>query len=267
MYTNTKADTDASFSQLAGFIGDPNFPDVAIRQSRGGKIRLYQDLYMQYSRLSFTRWEDRAIAILALEKRLVRGFRKDGVRGGAFGVFDDGQGLLHRSLLWHLGIDQITMEPISYPPHRDKAPTWSWMAYQGGINYLDVPFDGVDWDLDNIKSPWAEPHSQLRTADQSDSLEIGVVMRSLKPDAIGERDSRLIRDIPDQVGGQGLKCIILACEKGAKTLGEKLHYTLLVEPVESNSGGPSEVCHRTGVAVLPGHCIELPGPGQRMKLQ
>jgi hypothetical protein len=50
---------------------------------------------MQYSRLLFSRIEDRPIAIAGLEKRLIGAF---GTQGG-FGVFAAPDGLLQRSLL------------------------------------------------------------------------------------------------------------------------------------------------------------------------
>jgi hypothetical protein len=82
------------FSNLADFLGDPKFPEKAMRKRRGWKIAYFQDLYKQYSRLQFTRIEDRAIAILGLENRLRVAY---GVHGG-FGIFDDGPdgGLFHR---------------------------------------------------------------------------------------------------------------------------------------------------------------------------
>jgi hypothetical protein len=39
------------------------------------------------------------------------------------------------------------MERINPSPHlpEQKAPSWSWMAYKGGINYMDIPFNDVEW--------------------------------------------------------------------------------------------------------------------------
>ena len=128
-------------SDLASLVGDPNFPEVAIKSSRDEKIRFYQDLYIHFSRLKFTPYSDRSIAIAGLEKRLIRAFDTS----GEFGVFDDGRSLLHRSLLWSRGWDEATLDKIAFPADSQIiVPTWSWMAVKGGIDYLDLPFDGVD---------------------------------------------------------------------------------------------------------------------------
>ncbi|KAJ9148868.1 hypothetical protein NKR23_g4690 [Pleurostoma richardsiae] len=128
-------------NKLASFLGDPNFPQViALSSSRGEKIRLYEDLYKQYSRLEFSWLADRAVAIAGLEKRLIRDFNN-----GGYGVFDDGRGLLHRSLLWRRGVDQPSLSRIVFPLGRRSAPTWSWMGYNGGIDYFsddDLPLGG-----------------------------------------------------------------------------------------------------------------------------
>ena len=81
------------------FSGDPNFPSkLSVKLTdRGEKIRFYEDLYRQYSRLDFTRITDRSIAILGLEQRMVRDFRA----WGGYGIFDDKpSSLFPRSLLW-----------------------------------------------------------------------------------------------------------------------------------------------------------------------
>jgi hypothetical protein len=146
-------------SKLESFLADPNFPKKITGKmtSRGEKIVFYQDLYKKYSRLDFTHWEDRPIAVSGLERRLIRDLRAQ----GGFGIFDDGSSssLLQRTLLWRRGADQTTaLRKISFPPDREgslavRPPTWSWMAYQGGIDFLDMPFDGVDWRRD-VHSPW-----------------------------------------------------------------------------------------------------------------
>ena len=134
---------------MADFLGDPNFPNKAMRANRARKIAYFQGLYKQYSRLDFTRYSDRPFAIAGLEKRLQSAFNTR----GAFGIFDDGDkedgGLFHRSLLWQRGEengDLPNMPTIEFPPARKvNVPSWSWMAYRGGIDYIDPPFDQADW--------------------------------------------------------------------------------------------------------------------------
>jgi hypothetical protein len=39
------------------------------------------------------------------------------------------------------------MERINPPrdPPGWKVPLWSWMAYKGGISYMNIPFEAVEW--------------------------------------------------------------------------------------------------------------------------
>ena len=152
-------------SNLASLVGDPNFPGVAIKSSRDEKIRFYQDLYIRYSRLKFTRYSDRPIAIAGLEKRLIRAFDTS----GEFGVFDYVRSLLHRSLLRSRDWNEATLDKITFPANSQiKVPTWSWMAFKGGIDYLELPFDGVDWEKQEIRSPWTSgSRGSWHTVDQA----------------------------------------------------------------------------------------------------
>jgi hypothetical protein len=257
-----------TISTLASFIGDPNFPEVAIKSSRGGKIRLYQDLYIQYSRLKFTRISDRPIAIAGLEKRLIHDFNTY----GGFGVFDDGRGLLRRSLLWHRGSDESTLERIVFPADRQMIiPTWSWMAYKGGIDYLELPFDGVDWEEEEIRSPWT-PGSRgvWHTGDQAGIVELSAVAREFDFTGTTGPESKIIYDNPARSSGpnQPVKCVVVGRLKGAgQNERNKMHYVLLVttNPSQVTRGG--QVCERVGVGHVLGRWIKLDQPGTLVKIQ
>ncbi|KAK0653986.1 heterokaryon incompatibility protein-domain-containing protein [Cercophora samala] len=136
----------------SSFLGDPNFPQVALTSSKGAKIRLYESLYKTYSRLQFTRAYDRPIAIAGLEQRLVAAFE---TRGG-YGIFDRIP-FFGRSLLWTCeepgGMQRIEFPKEGLGRYR-VPPSWSWMAYTGAIGFMDLPFDGVHWLEDDVRSPW-----------------------------------------------------------------------------------------------------------------
>ncbi|VBB71451.1 Putative protein of unknown function [Podospora comata] len=140
------------FDNQSSFLGDPNFPQVALTSSKGGKIRLYESLYKTYSRLQFTRAYDRPIAIAGLEQRLVAAFD---TRGG-YGIFDRVP-FFGRSLLWTCeepgGMRRIEFPKEGLGRYR-VPPSWSWMAYTGAIGFMDLPFEGVHWLEDDIRSPW-----------------------------------------------------------------------------------------------------------------
>jgi hypothetical protein len=57
----------------------------------------------------------------------------------SYGIFREH---LHRNLLWQR-TDREKMQQIGYAP--GTIPSWSWMAYSGGIQFMDIPFGQVNW--------------------------------------------------------------------------------------------------------------------------
>jgi hypothetical protein len=252
---------------MAAFLGDPKFPEVAIASSRGGKIRLYQDLYMQYSRLGFTRMEDRPIAIDGLQKRLIHAFNTN----GGYGVFDDGPdgGLLHRSLLWQRGSDERTLDRIRFPVDRAMSvPTWSWMAFRGGIDYLDVPFKKVDWEEQEIRSPWSHGVGKTaQTMDHNAGMELSAMARDfqLRGDEDHE-DGRIVYDIPGKTDGLQLKCVVIGKFKEGRSLSDKRHYVLVISPSTSGRRGGNKIYERVGAGYMSGRCIALERSGTAVRI-
>lgn len=75
---------------------------------------------------------------------------------GGYGVFDDkSSSLLPRSLLWRRTDPEQGLKPLRRILPEGQLPSWSWMAYDGPIDYLDVPFGEVDWFEGDIVSPWS----------------------------------------------------------------------------------------------------------------
>lgn len=118
-------------------LGDSNFPTAVEPRYKGGRVILVQTLYQQYSKRLFSRPRDRPIAISGLEKRLTSIFN---TRGG-YGVF---QNFLERSLLWKRADETHSLKQIEFT-HQRNVPTWSWMAYDGPISYVQANFNKVDW--------------------------------------------------------------------------------------------------------------------------
>lgn len=63
--------------------------------------------------------------------------------------------LLRRSLLWHRAPEVGGLEEIDFKAKKSAPPSWSWMAYKGGIDYLELPFGQVEWEENEIVSPWS----------------------------------------------------------------------------------------------------------------
>jgi hypothetical protein len=223
---------------------------------------------MQYSRLAFTREQDRPIAIAGLEKRLIHSF---GARGG-FGVFDDAgaAGMLRRSLLWRRRADEASSDLINFrgidrtatgmPP----PPTWSWMAHRGGIEYLDPPFPPVGevaWEEVEIRSPWRSGMGDVwHSADEAGLAELSAMARDFDIKGMQGEDARIVFDVPNKTEGPGpaLRCVVLGrLSTPTQNLQKRRHYVMIVAPNTSQVARGGEVYERVGVGFMPGKLINL----------
>jgi hypothetical protein len=261
---------------MADFLGDPTFPTKAMRANRARKIAYFQGLYKAYSRLLFTRFSDRPFAIAGLEKRLQSAF----TTRGAFGIFDDGDkedgGLFHRSLLWQRGEekdDDPNLTPIEFPATRNgqvRVPSWSWMAYKGGIDYIDPPFETADWERREVIPPWTRGGSNNNTSNlpvdtESQAGEVVLTARV--------RDFKVAGRLPDEVkitydaertsasDGQITQCVIVARIKGGSSNLLRRYYVLLVTATQGVSGRGEKRYKRVGAGFMSGKYINLEGEG------
>lgn len=223
-------------SAKSAFFADPDFPNVALEASKGGKIRLYEMLYKQYSRLALTKPEDRPVAISGLEKRMIEALNIN----GCYGIFDaKSESYLGRSLLWRRSVDERTMVRITFDPATvTPVPSWSWMAHRGAIDYMELPFDGVDWERMEITSTW-------RTGDDG----VNVVLTGLTRNVLIKEEDDVVIDACGSDRDRELKCIVVGRSKEGLSDDEKMHYVLLVARVENGNW------ERVGVAQLPGRRI------------
>lgn len=243
---------------------------------RGGKIRLYEDLYKRYSRLGLSQPQDRPIAISGLEKRMIEKFE---VHGG-FGVLDDDHpGLLQRSLLWCKGYDVASLERINFDAGGNQQtwhavpppPSWSWMAYKGGIDYLNLPFHEVEWEEHDILSPWssATPGTWYHSDSGRDAMGLSVIVRPFKPGFMDNKDSFIMFDIttnPDEPRPE-TKCVILGRMKRPEApVQDRIHYVLLVSPVTDEKGRGRRLYKRDGVGHVPGHMILTDQPTELVRV-
>lgn len=251
-------------------LGDPNFPAVAIAANRGGKIRLYQGLYARYSRLDFSNYEDRPVAIAGLEKRLISSL---GLRGG-FGMLDDAEpGLLRRSLLWRRAEDERDLHFINFSGSNDDTssigppPTWSWMAYKGAIEYLDIPFDQVVWETKDLISPWStnSPGTWSYSRDISaEPRKLKVIARDFDTAgaaaAMTKGTAYIIIDMPSLIWLQDetLKCVVLGRLKNGPgdATTDTRHFVMLAKPTTGSEAKCHE-CIRVGVGYMPGSIIRF----------
>jgi len=116
------------------FTLDPNFPSRVLRSGKRRTINCISFLFQEFSKRNLTFPTDRCVAISGLEACIAGALEGHSSR---YGVFEQ---YLHRNLLW-LALNDNS-EEIVYDHH---VPSWSWMAYSGGILFLDIPIGEVDW--------------------------------------------------------------------------------------------------------------------------
>ena len=121
-------------------MGDSNFPDYVVENTKGAQISLFKGLYEAFCRLGLSHITDKPFAISGLEQRLTE--RLEDVSGA--GVFGKHR---RRCLLWRRGEDIGALRSINFPttgPH--SPPSLSFMAYSGAISYIEVPGDSTAWE-------------------------------------------------------------------------------------------------------------------------
>ncbi|KAI0144539.1 heterokaryon incompatibility protein-domain-containing protein [Xylariaceae sp. FL1272] len=244
----------------AALLGDPKFPKFATESTKGGQIRIYELLYKLYSRLEFTNTYDRPLAIAGIEQRLIRAFNTQ----GGYGVFNLYFG---RSLLWKrdAAFGTQAMKPIQFPQsHKYRVPSWSWMAYEGAITFVDLPFKEVVWEEKEIQSPWAArgqvtfdmspsssqpeslPSTAWHTANGDERSDLTAVARDFSADG----DQFLTYDAGRLPSDRTVKCVIVGRKKLLPTADatKQTHYVLVVAQVPGTERGNQYV--RVGVGSL-----------------
>ncbi|KAK4186814.1 hypothetical protein QBC35DRAFT_533079 [Podospora australis] len=257
-------------NDLAAFLGDPDFPKIIMNANQSEKILRYQDLYKSYSRLGLTNPYDRPTAIDGLQDRILKTL---GSQGG-FGVFDEGtrkKGLLRRSLMWYRGAETPSLQRIVFPSDRaiSVVPSWSWMAYTGGIDYISPKFNGVEWE--DLRSPWSghEPRSKkgkgtgradegiTRTRTEILGGNIAIIAKAYEYDpwkAGSQGEGMIMLDTPGMSEQPPAKAVVLGRQRGMWETS-RLCYLLLVQATCKRDRFGEKIWERVGAGYLPARCI------------
>ncbi|KAK4033138.1 hypothetical protein C8A01DRAFT_50215 [Parachaetomium inaequale] len=214
------------------------------------RILRCQDLFKRYSRLALTNSFDRPLAIDGLQARILAALDSK----GGFGVLDEGarkKGLLRRSLLWCRDAETARLERIVFPPDRaiSVVPSWSWMAYTGGIDYISPEFDQVEWA--EMQSPWSGADEPVPSALRRGNIPL--VAKAWEYDARGakEGEGMLIFDTPGQSQQSETLCVVLGCQKGST----QKNYLMLVQPTAVRDQSGTTIYERIGAGYLPAKCL------------
>ncbi|KAH8788006.1 hypothetical protein F5883DRAFT_531251 [Diaporthe sp. PMI_573] len=259
-------------NEVAGFLGDPNFAaKLGNKETRRGKrINRYQNLYRQYTRLTLTRTTDRPLAIAGLERRLIQSLEAK----GGFGLFDDGWSLFQRSLLWQR---ETGGKPLDRIPTNESAPvpSWSWMAYNGAIDFVEMPFGKIDWFQNAIQSPWAsgDAHTwRLLRGKGSPELKAWARSFTLTGDEwTAQNGIMVVCDTHDstKIKGEDLMWVVLGRDKEYNATEETTHYVLVIAISEGRlyTTEGRMICRRVGVGLVKGKRLNLESSAQAVAIR
>jgi hypothetical protein len=237
------------------------------------RIELFQDLYERYSRLDLSYPSDRPFAIKGLEIRLIDTF---GTTGG-YGIFEL---YLHRCLLWKRS--GKTLKRLKLFRGDISVPSWSWMAYDGPISYMAVPFGQVLWQRD-ITSPFAKDGRPDVLDNRHENSESGVVPRPLELEApvreiVSQRGAELFFDRgsdceessrdsgrESRIHTRPLHCVVVAKTKRECSNKRPAYYVLLV--ADSTNVNEGRLYERVGVGILEKHHMAHDRPTKMARIR
>lgn len=257
-------------SAEAAFVGDPNFPAYALRHDNGraNRIWLFTKLFEQYSTRAFSHPKDRPVAIDGLIQRMNEYFEESCVAG----LF---RGFWGRCLLWKRADITPAMRAIDFSlsesntsglevpvPRRGHkaAPSWSWMAYEGGITFLPVPGGSLAWNT-KIKLPFVHQGrtSWIATSRFNDSVALQCEAFDFDiSSAYTETEAYFQCDGGDGLPPDTAKCVIVGSHKQFENSEGRQHYVLLVQRRPGSSSAKSYT--RIGVGHMLGKFIRFEKP-------
>ncbi|KAK4235827.1 heterokaryon incompatibility protein-domain-containing protein [Achaetomium macrosporum] len=251
-------------SSAQRLMGDPQFPSAMLSLVKGDRISLFQQLFALYSRLALTEPTDRPLAIAGLESRLARTLKTSAVHG----IFVR---YLHRSLLW-CRAGKRPLQRIQFPPGRG-VPTWSWMAYKGEIDYMQLPFSGMEWygaisDSFHVNTgQFTEDTTGLEDRKQGRAV-FEVTVRKFDVNDEESADSLHLdaADYASMKDKEKLRCVVLGRDKPTShSGGQEYYYVLIVMPVGAPGNQEYATLERVGVGRLLRSHLMLSEPGLRAR--
>lgn len=147
------------------------------------------------------------------------------------------------------------------------------MAYKGGIDYTDPPFESADWETKELVPPWTRGlNSANRDTDSAPlggEVAISATVRDFTVAGRQPGDVELTYDTDRTRAsdGQRAQCVVVAKGKEGRTDAEKRCYVLLVTPTQAVTGRRGErVYERVGAGYMLGKYITLGTAGIAAKI-
>jgi hypothetical protein len=164
---------------------------------------------------------------------------------GGYGILeskDERKDYFHRGLLWRRS--GATLKRIVFKPE-DQVPSWSWMAFDGEIRYMNVPFGDIEKAKDTVSLvEGIEPGTSSTGINFGRATELRAPVRTLAV----EIPDWLIQDEADRILARPLKCVIVGKSIKETKDKQRTHYELIVSFLRVEQG--LEIYERAGVAYL-----------------
>ena len=131
---------------------------------------------------------------------------------------------------------------------------------------MDLPFDGVQWEEEEVRSPWSTSHtldSSWHTGNSNGRIDLTGMARDLDL-VLGGR--QIIYDGGVRPRGRTIKCVVIGRQKSkiAIDVTRQRHYVLIVakKPDAEND----KIYERVGVGSMAGSWIALEGPALKVHI-
>jgi hypothetical protein len=221
------------------FVSDPHFPDRLLQRGSLNAWEFIRDLLEDYTKRDLTEKRDRRFAISGLEERIASVLGCD----SKYGIF---QQYIHRNLLWQSFDNKL--ERIAYDYH---VPSWSWMAYSGGIRFMEILWNEVDWIIDDhLRFDKEHEYDHAVIASLGEIKHCTMERDGKKYDVFcRERKKRgwIQYDVEDGKGLYRGHCVVIG-KKRKDDIDE--YYILLVGPT-----GVDDEYRRIGVGQIQSSCV------------
>lgn len=227
---------------------DPNFPQRLLKAGNRRTVEFIQFLLTEYTRRGLTEKTDRCTAISGLESRIAQTENCE----ARFGIFES---FLHRMLLWQRSGEQNT-DQICY--ETQTIPSWSWMAYSGSIQFMDIAFDRVEW----VRSLKFDQKHEHRALNEKGHLALVTYLSSFLRCSLEQRDAgNAVLDLDEfeigwiqydvgtheRLGAE--RCVVVGRDAWESRFVKRKYYLLVVTPTNIEN-----VYTRVGTGwILSGH--------------
>jgi hypothetical protein len=143
-------------------------------------------------------------------------------------------------------VNSLVRISFSKNPNRGRsAPSWSWMSYVGGIDYMKPVGGSVIWKKD---VSWVIKNGQA-------SMTLKGVARDYEvPTGTETSEAAFDMDVPNQSHNNPLRCVVVGIEKVGDDEKKKKHYVVVV--CEVSSTGDAAEYERVGVGQMLGRFIK-----------